>query len=630
METLTRTVATLARNAGEDFRSPANSNERDVLTRAASRTPTSALPVVSPTAELPRAWVALFLIVLAGQLAYSDSFQGDFVFDDVQSIPENRDIRSLSPLSKVLTSQRTATVIGRPMLSLSLAFSYAIHRTDVRGYHVFSLTVHLLAALTLFGVLRRAFLLPSIPPRWQRWATVRAAIIALLWVVHPLASSAVLYLVQRAELIAGLTYLLTLYAVLRGATSDSPRLWYTLAVIACATGMAAKETLATAPIAVLLLDRLLLASSWREVFRRRWGLYLGLAATWLELGALVAASHGRKGSAGFGSTMSPWHYLLTQCEALVIYLKLCLWPSPLVFDYGFDVVHSLKEVWWQACVVVLLLAGTVWLLIRRPHVGFPALLFFLILAPTSSFVPLITHTIAEHRMYLPLATVLVLLGLASEEILDRTVSLTSHRGAQQGFLMAVCALVVAWGTTTYRRAADYVTPLSLWGDVVRKRPQNVRGHFNYGAALANRGDAEGSRREFETAVALRPDYADARNNLANYFISQQRLPEALQQIEVGLKLNPWAPNFYFLRAGVRGRMGDFQGALADCNRGIALVPDDPTPYQHRAIALIQLKEYDLARADLETVVRLGGEPEPSLLQRLPQSHRPALVPAPAP
>ena len=99
--------------------------------------------------------LAVAIILGAGYAAYSDSFRGPFLFDDVESIPGNPTIRQLSPIWPILTSRHTATVIGRPLLSLSLAISYALHGEEVRGYHQFSLIVHLLCGLLLFGLVRR-------------------------------------------------------------------------------------------------------------------------------------------------------------------------------------------------------------------------------------------------------------------------------------------------------------------------------------------------------------------------------------------------------------------------------------------------------------------------------------------
>ena len=82
------------------------------------------------------------------------------------------------------------------------------------------------------------------------------------------------YIIQRTEALAGLFYLLVLYSVIRGATSGSSTLWYVVATVSCLLGMATKEVMATAPVIVLLYDRTFLAGSFREAWRRRYGLYL--------------------------------------------------------------------------------------------------------------------------------------------------------------------------------------------------------------------------------------------------------------------------------------------------------------------------------------------------------------------
>src|SRR5262249_38465279 len=150
--------------------------------------------------------------------------------------------------------------------------------------------------------------------------------------------------------------------------------------------------------------------SFSSALRVRRGYYVALAATWLVLAALVLRGHGARGdAAGFGRGVSPWNYLLTQADALVLYLDRSLWPHPLVLDYGTSVATSLPGVWWQSLGIFLLLIAAVWALTRRPALGFLGASFFLVLAPSSSIVPLVTQTIAEHRMYLPLAGVIALI-----------------------------------------------------------------------------------------------------------------------------------------------------------------------------------------------------------------------------
>ncbi len=165
---------------------------------------------------------AALLIVIAVAAAYSNSFSGPFIFDDVAAIQKNRTLRSLRS-AEVLIPPGKTTVARRPLTNLSFAVNYAIGRLDVRSYHAGNLLIHLLAALTLFGIVRRTLLLPALRDRFGGASTGLAAAAALIWALHPLQTESVTYIVQRAESLMGLCYLLTLYAVIRGASSERPR-----------------------------------------------------------------------------------------------------------------------------------------------------------------------------------------------------------------------------------------------------------------------------------------------------------------------------------------------------------------------------------------------------------------------
>jgi hypothetical protein len=106
-----------------------------------------------PLSKLPKVLIPFLIIAAAGVLAYSNSFSVPFLLDDDASIRDNRHIRHLWPLSDVIQPPHQASM--RPVVNVSLAVDYALHDYDVRGYHVFNLAVHVLAALVLFGVVRR-------------------------------------------------------------------------------------------------------------------------------------------------------------------------------------------------------------------------------------------------------------------------------------------------------------------------------------------------------------------------------------------------------------------------------------------------------------------------------------------
>jgi len=411
------------------------------------------------TCFAPAAWwpitLAASLIVLGALAAYYNSFAGPFVYDDVLSIVENQTIRQLWPIGRVLSPPPSGmTVSGRPLLNFSLAINYAFGGLNVWGYHAVNLAIHIAAALLLFGILRRTFLLPALRERFGSAALPLALACVLVWVVHPLQTESVTYIVQRAESLAGFFYLLTLYCVIRGAGAgtvpffaaqnptlpnavvgekgDCPPslppslpgryawLWYAGAVLACLLGMATKEVMVTAPLVVLLYDRTFLAGSFADALRQRWKLYAGLAATWGLL-ALLVLSTGlifRQSELLAPDAMS---YARSQPGVILHYLRLSVWPSPLCCEYPWSLANTLGEILPGVIVVGLLLAATLWGLTRRQAWGFLGAWFLLILTPTSSILPL-TAPGHEHRMYLSLAAVTVLAVAGGYALWDRLLS----------------------------------------------------------------------------------------------------------------------------------------------------------------------------------------------------------------
>ena len=184
------------------------------------------------------------------------------------------------------------------------------------------------------------------------------------------------------------------------ARSRAVAIWSVFAVLACLCGMATKEVMVVAPVLIFLYDRTFLAGRFREAWRQRRGLHLGLFATWLLLGWLVLRSGSRGETFALADPLAWWRYGLTQFMAVVRYLRLAVWPHPLVFDYGkFWVMPS--QVLPHALLVVALIGAVGYALVRRPVYGFVGAWFCATLAP-ASVLPGTLQMIVEHRMYLPL------------------------------------------------------------------------------------------------------------------------------------------------------------------------------------------------------------------------------------
>ena len=384
------------------------------------------------------------------------------------------------------------TTSGRPLVNASLALNYAAGGFQVQGYHAFNLAVHLLAGLTLTGLVRRTAArggLRAFSPEQAGFAA------ALLWLVHPLQTEAVTYVVPRAEGLAALFYLLTLYGAVRYAEARSAR-WAALAVAACACGMATKEVMVSAPLVVLLYDRTFLSGSFSAAWRRHRIFYAGLAGTWVLLAFLIATGHGRGGSVALDGATTWGRYALAQGWAVLHYLRLSVWPSPLVFDYGTGVMAAAAAIPYAAAAMILL--GLAVAALRSwPVAGFLGCSFFAILAPSSGLVPIVTETVAEHRMYLPLAAVTVGFVL----ILDRF-------ARNVRLALALClALAAILSVATGRRNDDYRDPIRLWQGAADASPANARARANLAEALGDAGRYREAETRYDEALRLAPDDA---------------------------------------------------------------------------------------------------------------------------
>ena len=559
--------------------------------------------MTAPDASSRRsAWLAGTLIAVAALASYANSFHGPFILDDLPAITDNATIRHLWPLRDALSPPSDGqTVSGRPLVNLSLALNYALGGENVWGYHLFNFAVHLLAGLTVFGLIRRTLLRPTphsarLPsdgkisriefadcgrdgspsrPRTPRRCVPTQAFpvalaTALLWTVHPLNTESVTYIVQRAESLAGLLSLFTFYAFARSVDSPRAVMWQVVSVGACLLGMATKEILVSAPLLVLLYDRTFVALSFRAALRTRGKFYAALAGTWLLLGWLAIATGNRGGTAGLGLGISSWSYLLTQCEAIVHYLRLAVWPHPLVLDYGSHLVTSPLAVLPQALALLALLAATVIALFRRPTLGFLGACFFCLLAPTSSLLPVASQTVAEHRMYLPLTVVLLgLVGLAA--------AWQGKRGLGLFFVLAVVG-----GYFTARRNVDYRSTLSIWRDTAAKRPENARAHQELAVNLARAGLVNEAIPEYETALRLLPDYSWAHHNYATALVSVGRLDEAIAHYEIAARQKPKQAETHLGLALVLIQKQRVAEAIASLQRALELNPALPFAHFHLA------------------------------------------------
>jgi tetratricopeptide (TPR) repeat protein len=493
-----------------------------------------------PAGRSRSAW-PIPILILAGLAAYFGSFRGGFLFDDMHTVVENPTVRRLWPVTDVLFPPPEHPGAGRPIPNLTLAINYALNDLRPWGYHAVNLALHLLAGLALFGVARRTLCMPALRDRFGTRAAPLAFWLTLLWMVHPLQTESVTYITQRTELLMGLFYLLTLYCGIRAWAPQRKTVWGLAAVAACILGMFSKEAMVSAPLMVALYDRAFVTGSFREAFRQRSRLYAALSATWGILAAMIANGP-LGGTVGFHLGVTALEYLGTQAGVVLHYLRLAVWPSPLVLSYqDWPIARSFLDCLPAGLAVLALLGASVWALRRFPPLGFLGAWFFLILAPTSSFVPIVTEVAAERRMYLPLASIAALVVVGGWSLLgaaERRLPVGSRSGLR--WLAAPFVVLLAAGSVygTVMRNRDYESALRMWTDVVRKRPNNAGAFNGLGVALAMAGRWEDAVGAYRRAIQLKPDGIEPHGNLGKAFSRLGRYDEAVAEYRKALGLSP--------------------------------------------------------------------------------------------
>jgi tetratricopeptide (TPR) repeat protein len=565
---------------------------------------------------LRAAWLLAVPLLLAAA-AYARVLDGEFQLDDLRAVPVGP---AAADLAAALRRLPGALVHGgRPVADLTFALDRAAGGAAPRAYHATNLAIHLGAVVLAYAFTRKVLRLAGAAA-----GTWTALAVAGLFALHPLQSQAVSYVVQRSEALASGLYLLALLFLL---DAERPgRGWRSagglaggLAAFALALG--AKVVAVTLPAAWLLLAWMVPGEEGRKdlaSWPRRLALMAPVVAVAVVIG--LGALRGLRGqaSAGFDVPgLSPTSYFLSQWKVVATYLRLLAWPSGQNLEWDVPVARSLADpgVAASGAALAALLVGAAALFAwsrRRQGAGaaagrvasFGVAWFFLLLAPTSSVVPL-DDLLMEHRVYLASWGILAAACAGGERLLARL----RWRPA------AAAALVVAlWGTLAlalHRRNAAWETRLAMATDSVAKSPGKPRVHVNLGQALAERGDLDAAIREYRLALALAGDAphneAMILRNLSAALASQGRWDEAEAALWRAVERDPGNADVITNLAIALARKGDLDGAEGWASRALALWPDEGQALHLLGIVRLRRGDAPDALDPLERAVRADPE-----------------------
>lgn len=522
---------------------------------------------------------ALFLVFEA----YGPALRGAFVLDDLY-LPYADVNAPVHSISNWITLQR-------PLLMFSYWVDYQMGASDPHVYHTTNVLLHFVLSIVVMLIAARLLQWADVAGRMR---TALAVFAGALFLLHPLQTESVAYVASRSEVLSVLFYY-SAFAVFIYSNRDSITLVRAIAVVALFGAAAAtKEHTLTLPVLIVLTDFF-----WhRGGLRKNASLYGLLALVCAAGGVVVWKVLLAANTAGFHmADLSPASYFFTQCRVIWIYVRMFFLPFGQNVDPDIPISTGLLDHGAIFGLIALLaVTAAAWIYRKRwPLASFGVFVFFLLIAPTASVIP-IRDVLAERRVYLPfLGLILIALELLRRLPFSQAVG-------------TCAAVILACTVLTWQRCDVWSSPLALWQDSVAKSPAKMRPRFHLAFAQYQEGDCAAAASNFEAAshldtpdyrllvdwanaldcagreddaavqfkraIAVYPSLAEAYVGLSAVYGKQKKFDEALRVLAQAEALDPGIAQIYINRGGVYEMLGNGASAVREYRRALVLDPSN--------------------------------------------------------
>jgi Flp pilus assembly protein TadD len=542
-----------------------------------------------------------FLAILVF-LIYSNTLEGPFIFDDMNNIVENPHIRLTRLTLKDITRAGLESPSSRrPVANISFALNYYFSGYNVLGYRLVNILIHFMTGVLLYLFAKTTLEVSSLSTRYkfQGWVPFFTA---LIWLVHPIQSQSVTYIVQRMNSMAGMFYILSLllYATARRGR-DTRKKWVLFAgcILSGILSLGSKQIAATLPFVIFLYE-------WYFFQNLSWG---WLRRQLLPLAAILmffaAAAYNYLGGHPLEKILLAYEArdftlterVLTEFRVVIYYISLLLFPHPsrLNLDYDFPMSHSLIDpLTTVLCLSIItgLIALAFGLAKKERLLSFAILWFFGNLVIESSVIGL--EIIFEHRTYLPS----MLVSMAAVTL--------SYRYLKPKWLnlVVLCVVAILFSFWTYERNGIWRDDVTLWKDCVKKSPNKARPHNNLANALFRRGKVDEAVSQYTEALRIKPNFVNAHNNLGIALGKQGKLDRALSHFSEALRIEPDNPKTHNNLGNALVRRGKVDEAVSQYTEALRIKPNFVDAHINLGIALGKQGKLDRAISHFSEALRI--------------------------
>jgi tetratricopeptide (TPR) repeat protein len=534
------------------------------------------------TQDFSKPQVFLPLLILLPVFFYFPSLNYPFHFDDYPNIIENPYIKDIKNLSFFIEGLKKQGTTFRAIPTATFALNYYFNKLSPFGYRLINLLIHIASGILVYFISRKLLLLRR--DSNEDFVSLGSLLISLIFLLHPIQINTVVYIVQRNEGLSSFFILLSLYLFIRFRENDGKKIFYLLGTFFAIVGSIFSKEIGFMAIGVIILYDLIISWDTKEETLKRLKYYaifivpIVVYVLFFFKGGLLFLLI--KGSPEW--FWSPIDNLRTQCNVIIQYMKLLLfpWPGWLNIDHDFKISKAFFEypTFFSMLAILFILFLGILLIRKRRLISFAIFWFFILLAPTSSLIPL-WDMMVEYRLYLPILSYGILLWL----LLDSSYRLLKNKLDLKNrdliILIPMILILSLYGIFHHQRLKKFESGTALWEDAIQKSPQKARVYLNYGVMLYKEGRLEESLKTLQTALLKYPSHHPlVYYNLGVVYSDLGQYEKAIKSFMNFLEKNRSDSKVYYEIGNVYLRMGDLEKAESYFKKSLEFDPNWGPPY----------------------------------------------------
>jgi protein O-mannosyl-transferase len=530
------------------------------------------------------------LLTILTWLLYYPSLNYPFQFDDIANISKKYAIRFDDPLMRCWNNPRW---LGDWLNT----WNYQFGLFDPFYYRFFNVFIHLCAGLVLFWLVFE--LCRSLKDKLFFYdnALLLAFATAGLFLLHPVQTQTVSYVVQaRLEGLASFFVLSTLLAFVKAVhapLSKARYAWfaafYLLALLSCGT----KEIVIVIPFLLLLIDWFFLSQGQWSEFKTRLVTHAIFAVIFfavmihyigshfvsdvVTLKATTGNNRGNILTENAFDIISPFRFLISEFRVLLHYITMFVWPFGISVEYDWKVASGFftHEVILPLFALLIILGFVVANVFHKTfqYFSFGMLWFFIAIAPRATIIPS-PELVCDYKSYLASSGIFFLLAIPLVGfflwVMSNLKNIPEFFASKYTQTVMLAVLIIPVGAAAFARNKVWETCVAFWQDNVKKAPNKARPHNNLGVALCEAGRIDEALKEYQTAIDMDSNYSDPLSNIA---------------VAYSLK-------------------GDIDRAIESLKSAIHICPNYPEAYNNLGTLLLQKKCYDDAERTLKFAIML--------------------------